>query len=262
MPIDFHAERNRHTYTTRQADTSWVAAIEKIVDWEGKRVADIGCGGGIYSKALIEMGAIAVTGVDFSEEIVKGACENCRDYPTIQFVIGNALNTGLPGEAYNVILERALIHHLKKVDLSACFAEALRLLKAGGKLLVQDRTPEDCLLPGSATNIRGYFFACYPKLVEKEVARRRDSAVVRQALQTAGFQQCREEQLWETRAVYPNIGPLANDLLARTGRSILHELTDEELHDLVEYIGAQLEGREKIVERDRWTIWIGVKASE
>lgn len=259
MPIDFHAERNRYTYTTRQADASWRAAINGIVDVRGKRVADIGCGGGIYCKALVEMGAESVMGIDFSEEIVKGARENCRDYAAIQWVVGNALNTGLPDDSFDVIVERALIHHLKEVDLPACFAEARRILKRGGTLIVQDRTPEDCLLPGSSTNIRGYFFARYPKLVEREVARRRESAVVQEAFQRAGFQQCREEQLWETRAIYPDSDALASDLLARTGRSILHELTDEELSDLVEYIRRQLEGQKEIVERDRWTVWIGVK---
>jgi ubiquinone/menaquinone biosynthesis C-methylase UbiE len=259
MPIDFHAERNRYTYTTRQADASWIAAINGIVNVRGKRVADIGCGGGIYCKALVEMGAASVMGIDFSEEIVKGARENCRDYEAIQCIVGNALSTGLPDEQFDVIVERALIHHLKEADLPACFAEARRILKAHGTLIVQDRTPEDCLLPGSPTNIRGYFFARYPKLVEREIARRRESVVVREAFQRAGFQQCREEQLWETRAIYPDRDALANDLLMRTGRSILHELTDEELSELVAYIGRQLDGQGEIVERDRWTLWIGVK---
>ncbi len=259
MPIDFHAERNRYTYTTRQADALWIAAINGIVDVRVKRVADIGCGGGIYCKALVEMGADSVMGIDFSEEIVKGARENCREYAAIQCVVGNALSTGLPDDSFDVIVERALIHHLKEADLPTCFAEARRILKSGGTLIVQDRTPEDCLLPGSPTNIRGYFFARYPKLVEREIARRRESAVVREAFQRGGFQQCREEQLWETRAVYPDSDALASDLLARTGRSILHELTDEELSELVEYIRGQLEGQKEIVERDRWTVWIGIK---
>jgi hypothetical protein len=35
MPIDFHAESNRFSYTTRQADPSWIAAIQSIVDLVG-----------------------------------------------------------------------------------------------------------------------------------------------------------------------------------------------------------------------------------
>ena len=31
MPIDFHDPRNAHTYDTRAADPSWVAAISGII---------------------------------------------------------------------------------------------------------------------------------------------------------------------------------------------------------------------------------------
>lgn len=39
-----------------------------------------------------------------------------------------------------------------------------------------------------------------------------------------------------TRRSYTNFNELREDLLSRTGRSILHELSDEELADLVAYI--------------------------
>ena len=51
MAIDFHATANRNTYATRQADDGWQAAMRRLVDPAGTRVADIGCGGGIYSRA-------------------------------------------------------------------------------------------------------------------------------------------------------------------------------------------------------------------
>src|SRR5260370_4018822 len=110
MPIDFHAENNRFSYTTRQADPSWVTAIKSIVDVRGKRVLDIGCGGGIYSKALSEFGAASVTGIDFSEEALKRARENFRDYSSLDFVVCNALNTGFPDPQCDVIFYRALNH--------------------------------------------------------------------------------------------------------------------------------------------------------
>ena len=255
MPINFHAEENRHTYATRQADPSWVAAIKSIVHVKGKHVLDIGCGGGIYSKALADMGAAHVTCLDFSEASLSGAREHCQAYANLSFVQGNALDTGLYAQQYDVILERALIHHLRQDDLPACFTEAFRLLKPGGTFIIQDRTPEDCLLPGSSTNIRGYFFERYPPLAEKEVARRYENKPVLQALLHAGFQGVKEQKLWETRAIYPDFDALAQDLLARTGRSILHELTDEDLQDLVSYIREKLQGQTEIVEQDRWTIW-------
>lgn len=67
--------------------------------------------------------------------------------------------------------------------------------------------------------------------------------------------------MWETRAIYPNLDALTEDLSRRAGRSILHELTDAELYDLVSYIRERFRGKEEqeIVEQDRWTIWWAVK---
>ena len=104
MPIDFHDEKNRHSYAQREADRSWREAIQELVHVTGRAVLDIGCGGGIYSRALAEMGAAHVTGVDFSQEMLAAATEYSRDYPQIRFVAGNALDTGLPGEEYDLIL--------------------------------------------------------------------------------------------------------------------------------------------------------------
>lgn len=261
MPINFHDEKNRCTCTTRQADPSWVAAMRDCVDVNNKQVLDIGCGGGIYCKALVEMGASHVTGIDFSEESLKGAQQNCSGYSSIDFVVGNALDTGLPAEQTDIILERALIHHLASDALDACFAESFRLLIPGGMLIVQDRIPADCLQPGSITNIRGYFFDLYSKLKDNEIARCRESKDVVNALLHAGFQGAGERKVWETRAIYPDIDALTKDLQERTGRSILHELSDEELHSLIKYIRQQFvdyDGNE-IVEQDCWTIWNGVK---
>ena len=257
MPIDFHADNNRFSYAARHADASWVAAIREIIDVRDKQVADIACGGGIYAKALIEMGAASVTGVDFSEASLEGARENCQNYSSINFVTGDALNTGLSSNQFDLVLERALIHHLARNDVQVCFAEALRLLKPGGVLIVQDRTPGDCLLPGSTKNIRGYFFSRYPKLIEKEIERRFDSEFVITTLQQVGFRDVERHKLWEIRKIYPNFEALRQELLARKGRSILHELTDEELQGLTVYVQGQLQIQDgqEIIEQDRWTIW-------
>lgn len=261
MPINFKTEANCYSYAMRQADSSWTTAIKDMVDVTGKQVLDIGCGGGIYTKALADLGAMHVTGIDSSEEMLKGAREQCRGYNQVNVALGDALHTELPNGQYDLILERALIHHLEHDALQACFAEALRLLKPQGTLLVQDRRPRNCLLPGGETHIRGYFFAYEPRLIEKELARRYDSPTVLQALKQAGFCAVAVNTLWETRATYPNVDALAEDLLGRTGRSILHELTDEQLQGMVSYIRSELQkkGVEKIVEQDPWTIWMAAR---
>ncbi|MFD0692472.1 class I SAM-dependent methyltransferase [Paenibacillus sp. GCM10027628] len=253
MTIDFHDANNRMTYTTREADASWLACLQQFVDVTGKKVADIGCGGGIYSKALRQAGASHVTGVDFSAEMLKGASQNCSDVNNVSFVQGNAYGTGLPTGQLDVVLERALIHHLD--DLESCFQEASRILKPEGMYIVQDRTPEDCLLPGDASHIRGYFFEKFPALKDSETARRHDEKKVKSALESSGFQVAHEVKLWETRQVYSDLESLSQDLMARTGRSILHQLQDSELQDLVDYILSRVRDHAPIIEKDRWTVW-------
>ncbi|MRG85913.1 class I SAM-dependent methyltransferase [Salinibacillus xinjiangensis] len=258
MGIDFHNKNNQKSYTKRTADISWMETIKKIVPIaEIGEALDIGCGGGIYSKALADMGVAHVTGVDFSEPMLNGAKENCKNYHQITFQLGNAYETGLDDNLYDLLLERALIHHIE--DLYFCFVEAYRVLKDNAYYIIQDRTPEDCLLEGSDHHIRGYFFELFPRLAEKEMNRRYKSQFVTDMLQKVGFQNIEEIKLWETRKMYDTKEQLLIDLTERTGRSILHELSDAELNRLVKYIDSSLSIEEGIVEKDRWTIWKAVK---
>jgi ubiquinone/menaquinone biosynthesis C-methylase UbiE len=255
MTIDFHDAKNRHTYTGRSADRTWLEWMQNHFDFQCKKVLELGCGGGIYSRGLAELGAAEVLGIDFSAEMVEAAKQSSQAYRQIRYRQGNALATGLDGEQFDFILERALIHHI--ADLGACFAEAYRLLAPGGVLLIQDRTKDDCLLPGSREHLRGYFFELYPRLIEKETGRRPDSRKVKQALEEAGFISIQEEKLWETRKTYLSAEELKQDLLLRKGRSILHELSDGELQRLADFVAEravphQAEKRQdrRIVERD------------
>ncbi|WP_054957263.1 class I SAM-dependent methyltransferase [Paenibacillus dakarensis] len=256
MSINFHDEKNKHTYAARTADSEWIKLINRYLGSKPGTALDIGCGGGIYCKALSDLGADHVIGMDFSESNLNGARENCRSYGNISFVQGNALDTGLPDETADMILERALIHHIR--DLDKCFQEASRVIKSGGLFIVQDRTPEDCLLPGSESHLRGYIFEKYSKLISKETERRHSSSEVLKSLSAYQFELIDEISFWETRRSYQDVQELNLDLLNRTGRSILHDLDDDELQDLVGYILEKLSSKqgEPLIEQDRWTIWI------
>ncbi|GGC77016.1 hypothetical protein GCM10007216_04380 [Thalassobacillus devorans] len=60
--------------------------------------------------------------------------------------------------------------------------------------------------------------------------------------------------LWETRKVYPTKNQLLKDLSERTGRSILHELDDNELRIFINHVDKSLSSNKSIIEKDRWTI--------
>ncbi|MDN4525626.1 class I SAM-dependent methyltransferase [Fictibacillus fluitans] len=254
MGINFHDPSLTSSYASRTASDEWKTIISPYIAHSGCNVVDIGCGGGIYTKALLELGANHVTALDFSETMLAAAKENSSAYKNrIRFKKGEASCTGLPSSTVDIVLERAVIHHLDHLDTP--FAEAFRLLKSGGTFIVQDRTPEDCLLPGSPEHIRGYFFEKEPGLIRQEIKRRFSSDHVQSALIEAGFSDIKEIKLWETRKKFTSFQELALDLKSRTGRSILFELNNERLKELIRFIEGKLKNEKHIIERDRWTLW-------
>jgi ubiquinone/menaquinone biosynthesis C-methylase UbiE len=257
MPMDFHAKANQRSYATREVHPSWLKAVTQIVSAEGKRVYDIGCGGGIYAREWARLGAAQVVGVDFSAAMLEEAARTCAGLPNVRFHQGDALATGLPSASADLVYERALIHHVR--DLTACVAEAYRLLDAGGVYLTQDRTPEDQREPGRPDYIRGYFNECFPRLLEIELRRRPNDAAVRAGLAAAGFQEIQRRGVLEVRRVYASVEELAPDLRARTERSILHELSDDELERLVAFIQARVPAGAPITDASQWTLWWGRK---
>lgn len=253
MPIDFHSETNSGTYASRTAAADWAAVMRAIVDPRGSVVADIGCGGGIYSRAWSDLGASRVTGIDFSARMVKDARGASSGYPTLSFSQGDATSTGLPDASVHIVFERALIHHLPSLD--AAFAEAARVLKPGGTLIVQDRTMDDVMRPASPEHFRPWFFEAFPRLLEVERQRRPDQATVTDAMTRAKFGGLTTASIPEVRRAYAALNELQVDLRARSGRSILHELTDAELEKLIATISKRVEGRFPLAEIDYWTIW-------
>ena len=252
MPIDFRDEANRRSYSGREADASWREAVLRLVDPAGADVVDVGCGGGVYTRAWHELGAGTVTGVDSSTPILDEARAGHGDLPGVTFRDGEATATGLPDACADVVFERALIHHV--ADLGAVAVEAARLLRPSGILLIQDRTPDDVAQPGSVDHPRGFLFEVFPRLLDIENGRRRTGPAVTAALSAAGFGKVDTTELWELRRRYADREDYLAEIAQRTGRSILHELDDAELAQLVEELRKRLPAG-PLVEQDRWTLW-------
>lgn len=278
MPIDFHDPRNRMTYTGRTADPAWLACIDMLAGGiAGKRAADLGSSGGIYTEALIRLGAAEVTALDYSAVMTAAAADYLRGFPhvrlaedvtawtddrtgvraNVRIVHADAADTGLPDSSCDLVLARALIHHV--TDLDRLFREVRRILAPGGMLIIQDRTAADCLLPGSPAHLRGYLFELYPKLIPIETGRRPEDGAVRASLAAAGFEDVRTVPFAEPRRTYASITELREELLSRRGRSILHALDDGELEALTDAIGRRLADAGAawpLTEHDHWTFWI------
>ncbi|KEK23705.1 class I SAM-dependent methyltransferase [Bacillus gaemokensis] len=258
MSINFHDANNKYTYAMRKANTSWREMLQNIIDIKGKNVIDIGCGGGIYTKELALMGANNVVGFDFSKEMLQAAKENCNTFKNISFIHGDAHHTTFANETFDIVISRAVIHHLQ--DTPKFLKEASRILKKNGLLILQDRTIEDCTIPGSPEHIRGYFFSVYPKLIQTEAKRRPKASYIQQLLTQSSLHPLPIQSKWEIRKTHDSIEALIQDLSPRTGRSILYDLTDNELSQLLHHIHTELHNVAPIIEQDRWTIWSATKA--
>lgn len=258
MPIDFHNATNRATYTQHVAGTELRTLITDVLDPVGARVVDLGCGGGIYTRVWRELGAGQVAAVDFSTEILDGAREHLGDDdPAVSFHVGDAADTGLAAKEYDVVFARALVHHL--ADYNGFAREAARLLRPGGTVIVQDRIVADIELPASPEHLRGYFFTAFPRLLDIERDRRPRTEDITAALRTAGFDAVDTSRLWETHRTYTGHDEIAADLRARTGRSLLHDLDDHELEQLIHDVLTQVPDH-ACTERDPWTLWTGQRS--
>jgi len=252
MPIDFHDAANRDMYSGRDADATWRAAATALVNPVDADVVDIGCGEGTYTRAWHELRAGTVTGVDISAPILASARAANGDLPGVAFRTGEASATGLTDGCADVVFERALVHHVR--NLGPLAAEAARLLRPRGVLLIQDRTPEDVAQPGSVTHVRGLLFEAFPRLLEVENGRRPTDRAVSAALAGSGLVAVTTSSLWEIRRRYADREHYLQEIAQRTGRSILHELSDQELGHLVGELRERLPDG-PLIEQDRWTIW-------
>jgi len=106
----------------------------------GETVLDLGSGGGLDAfLAARKVGpAGKVIGVDHTPEMVERARRSASrgNYPTVEFRLGEIESLPVEDDSVDVVLSNCVINHCP--DLRAVPAEALRVLKPGGRMLVSD----------------------------------------------------------------------------------------------------------------------------
>ena len=102
-----------------------------------ERVLDLGCGWGTFEFALADQVA-EIVGLDFSARSVELCNRRLEATPlaNVSFLEADAGDTGLAGESFDVVVAADLFEHLYPDDSERVAAEAFRVLKAGGRLLI------------------------------------------------------------------------------------------------------------------------------
>src|SRR5262249_3953165 len=82
-----------------------VRALERVADWRGRRVAEIGCGGGRLTLRLAALGG-SVHAVDPDPKAVRLARKNlpARYASRVRYGVGDATQLKLPDESFDLAI--------------------------------------------------------------------------------------------------------------------------------------------------------------
>ena len=140
-----------HTYdeVDDRIDIDLFAASPHLVAHvPGSRVVDLGCGTGRIGAWVLARGAREVVGVDLTTAMLERANARGIYASTVQ---ASVTATGLPAGGFDGAISSLVVDHV--ADLRGFFAEARRLVRAGGWLAVVDFHPF-FLMQGIPTHFR------------------------------------------------------------------------------------------------------------
>lgn len=110
------------------------ALLAACGDVHGKRVLDLGCGQGWFSRQLAERGAL-VTGIDFSEQQLANARLHEAHHPlgiTYQFLDATQVADHWPAESFDLVTACMSLHD--SPDTGRMLTAARRVLSPDGRL--------------------------------------------------------------------------------------------------------------------------------
>jgi len=138
------------TYDIVQNQTRDLAAkVLRQVDLnlDSRKVVEVGCGTGRNTTWLAERAA-EIVGLDFSEEMLAQARSRVND-PRVRFIQHDARMTWpLANASADVVIAMLILEHVE--NLAPVFAEATRVLNAGGQFFLCELHPMRQLTGGQA----------------------------------------------------------------------------------------------------------------
>ncbi|MCW5692750.1 MAG: class I SAM-dependent methyltransferase [Pseudolabrys sp.] len=131
--FDSHAASMAYDVFTPDTNEHIIDIVARLFDLgPGARVADLGCGSGVFTDRLRRRG-YACTGVDLSPKLVRIAREN---FPGIEFIEGDIEHLPFADGSFDGVLLAGVLHHLP--HRAQCAAEIKRILRPGGRFVAFD----------------------------------------------------------------------------------------------------------------------------
>ena len=132
----------------RSKQQPWRAYVEAftlmrlIGDPTGKKVIDIACGEGFYTRIIRQRGAAKVTGVDLSEKMIELARASEAQEPLgIDYIVGDGRDLGVAADYDLAVAAYFLNHAHDRAELNAMCSGIARCLKPGGRFVTVNSNP-------------------------------------------------------------------------------------------------------------------------
>ncbi|MCL4790804.1 MAG: bifunctional 2-polyprenyl-6-hydroxyphenol methylase/3-demethylubiquinol 3-O-methyltransferase UbiG [Gammaproteobacteria bacterium] len=129
--------------TLHDINPARVDLVDQLIGLKQKRIADVGCGGGLLAEAMARRGA-EVTGIDMSAEVLDVARLHLLESGPLSVsylhMSAEDLAQSSPG-SFDAVTCMELLEHVP--EPASLIAACARLLKPGGSLIVStlNRTP-------------------------------------------------------------------------------------------------------------------------
>ncbi|MEQ6204568.1 bifunctional 2-polyprenyl-6-hydroxyphenol methylase/3-demethylubiquinol 3-O-methyltransferase UbiG [Sulfitobacter sp. HNIBRBA2951] len=105
--------------------------FDKLTEWQGKAVLDLGCAGGFMAEAIDDRGA-DVTGIDPAKDAIAAARAHAQDR-NITYDVGVGEALPYADASFDIVVCVDVLEHV--ADLPKVLSEVCRVLKPGGIFL-------------------------------------------------------------------------------------------------------------------------------
>lgn len=196
---------------------------------DGKKAIELGCGGGQFGIAVSERGA-DVTGIDLSgEQLSYARAIAAEQDQELEFIEGTVTEMPMISDASFDLAFSAFVFQWVG-DLRACFEEAYRILKDGGKLVFSVDHPYYKIVDPESHDIEASYFDDSPRKAYSEnfdaemVIHRRGLGETVQLLTDVGFtvETIREPGYEDPDAYESEFGSFVPELMAKVPPTIVY----------------------------------------
>ena len=159
-----------------QPVTSELVVLREMLNFEGARLLELGCGAAEKTRLIAERTGISAMVAAEVDRIQHAKNLEIRDLPKVTFAAFGAESIEAPDESFDIIILFKSLHHVPAALLDQSFAEMFRVLKPGGHVYISEPVFE------------GEFNEVIRLFNDEEVVRKGAFAAIGRAIESGQFQ--------------------------------------------------------------------------